>query len=70
MRATGRRGAGAPPSEARDPKERATGRRGAGAPPSEAREPNIARAKPALGAEHLVVGGSADALRPISPTRS
>src|SRR5438132_7329623 len=36
VRAAGRRGAGAPPSEASDPEARAAGRRGAGAPPSEA----------------------------------
>jgi oxygen-independent coproporphyrinogen-3 oxidase len=37
-RAAGRRGAGAPPSEASEIQDRAAGRRGAGAPPSEASE--------------------------------
>src|SRR2546427_8847860 len=48
VRAAGRRGAGAPPSEASDPEIRAAGRRGAGAPPSEASDPEIAPAKPPL----------------------
>jgi DNA polymerase-3 subunit delta' len=38
VRAAGRRGAGAPPSEASEIQDRAAGRRGAGAPPSEASE--------------------------------
>jgi len=38
VRAAGRRGAGAPPSEASEIRDRAAGRRGAGAPPSEASE--------------------------------
>jgi oxygen-independent coproporphyrinogen III oxidase len=37
-RAAGRRGAGAPPSEASEIQDRAAGRRGAGAPPAEASE--------------------------------
>src|SRR5436309_6354984 len=37
VRAAGRRGAGAPPAEARLRRTRAAGRRGAGAPPAEAR---------------------------------
>src|SRR5207249_9792374 len=37
VRAAGRRGAGAPPAEARVLTGRAAGRRGAGAPPAEAR---------------------------------
>src|SRR6266540_736864 len=41
VRAAGRRGAGAPPSEASNPDIRAAGRRGAGAPPSEASNPDI-----------------------------
>src|SRR5437867_1788564 len=41
VRAAGRRGAGAPPSEASDPAIRAAGRRGAGAPPSEASDPTV-----------------------------
>src|SRR5438132_13337932 len=41
VRAAGRRGAGAPPSEASNPEIRAAGRRGAGAPPSEASNPEI-----------------------------
>jgi len=40
-RAAGRRGAGAPPSEASEIQDRAAGRRGAGAPPSEASETPI-----------------------------
>ncbi|PYO57080.1 MAG: phosphate-binding protein [Candidatus Rokuibacteriota bacterium] len=56
VRAAGRRGAGDPPSEASDPEVRAAGRRGAGDPPSEASDPELARAKPALEAEHRAVG--------------
>src|SRR2546427_5176010 len=41
VRAAGRRGAGAPPSEASNPEVRAAGRRGAGAPPSEASNPEV-----------------------------
>src|SRR6266508_5574438 len=48
VRATGRRGAGAPPAEASDPEIRAGGRRGAGAPPAEASNPELAPARPAL----------------------
>src|SRR5438876_9426547 len=44
VRAAGRRGAGAPPSEASDPEIRAAGRRGAGAPPSEASDPGVGAA--------------------------
>src|SRR6266496_3871677 len=51
VRAAGRRGAGAPPSEASNPENRAAGRRGAGAPPSEASDPEPAPAEPALEAE-------------------
>src|SRR5205823_1193858 len=50
-RAAGRRGAGAPPSEASEsPAGRAAGRRGAGAPPSEASESPAGRAAGRRGA--------------------
>src|SRR5206468_5096135 len=48
VRAAGRRGAGAPPSEASDPKDRAAGRPRAGPRASEASHPEVAPAKPAL----------------------
>src|SRR5437667_11300585 len=56
VRAAGRRGAGAPPSEASDPEVRAAGRRGAGDPPSEASEPED-RAAGRRGAGVPAVGG-------------
>src|SRR5207245_6631722 len=49
VRAAGRRGPGAPPSEASIPEIRAAGRPRAGPRASEARNPKIAPAKPALG---------------------
>ena len=64
-RAAGRRGAGAPPSEASGSAERAAGRRGAGAPPSEASNTkNAPAATPAglwryrVDAARSIVGGA------------
>src|SRR5207249_4035853 len=54
VRAAGRRGAGAPPAEARIGKNRAAGRRGAGAPPAEAR----LQKKPPLSGSRRAARGS------------